>query len=105
MKNFTLLAMVLCFGFGVAAADKSPVSYPETFYVRHVVNFDGCVMNVSEGNVEYGLIDSGLGRSLCFNAGQTLRGRIVGNRVEVLYTDSKGRQKTAKYQIVSQKAL
>lgn len=106
MRAFAIAAVVaLTLAIPAAAADKSLADYPSSFYVRHVVNFDGCVMNVTEGNVEYGLIDSGLGRTVCFNVGQTLQGKISGNHLEVLYTDSKGKAKTAKYQIVSQKEI
>lgn len=107
MKAFAIAVVVaLAMVIPAAASHKSPASYPETFYVLSAVTFDGCVMNVSEGNIEYRLMDSGLGFSIpCFSAGAALQARFVGNGVEILYTNSKGRQKTATYQIVSTRTL
>jgi len=62
----------------------------------------GCVMTVSEGHIAYGLSNGGAFFYGCFNVGQTIQGRFVGNRVEILATDKKGRKKGYKYMIVSQ---
>ena len=101
------LALAIAGGFALpaVAAPKTAANYPESFYVRRAVFFDGCVMNVSNRNVEYGLMDGAVIHSVCFNAGQTLQGRFFGNKVEILYSDSKGRQKTAKYRIVSARSF
>ena len=113
MKNRAIAVFVAsALVIPAAAAPKSTANYPETFYVRYsaldenaTLGLGGCTMVVSERNVEYRLMDSGLLSSVCFNVGQSLQGRLKGNRVEILYTDSKGKQKTVKYQIVSQQVF
>lgn len=106
MRAFAIAVVVaLLLSIPAAAGHKPPATYPETFYVNNAVTNGTCVMDVTEGNIEYRLTVGLSLRYVCFNAGQTLQGRFLGGGIEIPYTNSKGKTKTVRYQIVSQRAL
>jgi hypothetical protein len=98
MKNALITALLLT-TTPVFAAHKSPAVYDHSFHVHRAMDFNGCIMNVREGNIDYALV----GGRVCFTVGQTLQGRLLNNQIEVVYTDNKGKLRTAKYQIAGEK--
>ncbi|MGB7985113.1 MAG: hypothetical protein WCF54_08135 [Terracidiphilus sp.] len=105
MKKIAMVTfIVLTLAIPAIAKDKSTASYLDSFFVRYMAQIDGCNMVLTKDHIAYNVID-GFFPQVCFNVGQTIKGRIVDNRIEILYTDSKWKQKVVKYQIVTQRVF